>query len=62
MNINEDDPDLIAIGQPDVRRTRVFLRLVRREYVEALDALLRSGYWMDAVRITWLSAYPARMN
>jgi len=27
------------------------LHLARREYVEALDALLRSGYWMDAAYV-----------
>jgi hypothetical protein len=27
------------------------LRLARREYTEALDALLRSGYWMDAAYV-----------
>jgi tetratricopeptide (TPR) repeat protein len=27
------------------------LQLARREYVEALDALLRSGYWMDAAYV-----------
>ncbi|MBE0539986.1 MAG: LysM peptidoglycan-binding domain-containing protein [Verrucomicrobia bacterium] len=27
------------------------LRLARREYIQALDALLRSGYWMDAAYV-----------
>ena len=27
------------------------LRLARRDYVQALDALLRSGYWMDAAYV-----------
>ena len=47
---NPVDDDVIAIGQQAYGELGV-LRLARREYVEALDALLRSSYWMDAAYV-----------
>jgi hypothetical protein len=40
----------IAVGQQSLGELGV-LHLARREYAEALDALLRSGYWMDAAYV-----------
>ena len=40
----------IAIGRQSLGELGV-LHLARREYSEALDALLRSGYWMDAAYV-----------
>ena len=40
----------IAVGRQTVGELGV-LHLARREYAEALDALLRSGYWMDAAYV-----------
>ena len=40
----------IAVGRQASGELGV-LRLARREYTEALDALLRSGYWMDAAYV-----------
>ncbi len=50
VDINEVDPDRIAIGRQTLGELGV-LRLQRREYAESLDALLRSGYWMDAAYV-----------
>ena len=40
----------IAVGRQAFGELGV-LHLARREYAEALDALLRSGYWMDAAYV-----------
>ena len=45
----EDEADVTA-GQQVAGELGV-LRLARREYAEALDTLLRSGYWMDAAYV-----------
>lgn len=51
VSINEYyRPDNITIGRQVLGELGV-LRLARREYVEALDALLRSGYWEDAAYV-----------
>jgi LysM repeat protein len=42
--------DRIAVGRQAFGELGV-LHLARREYAEALDALLRSGYWMDAAYV-----------
>lgn len=44
------DTDQISAGRQAAGELGV-LRLARREYAEALDALLRSGYWMDAAYV-----------
>ena len=49
----ESDPysqESTAIGLQSLGELGV-LHLVRREYAEALDALVRSGYWMDAAYV-----------
>ena len=47
IQINVDVEDTIPISRQIAGELGV-LHLARREYTEALDALLRSGYWMDA--------------
>ncbi len=48
--INPWDHDNISIGKQVLGELGV-VRLARREYAEALDALLHSGYWMDAAYV-----------
>jgi hypothetical protein len=50
VNVNDSYPDLISAGQ-QARGELGVLHLARREYTEALDALVRSGYWMDAAYV-----------
>ena len=50
ISIRSYEPSLIAIGRQAWGELGV-LRLARREYAESLDALLRSGYWMDAAYV-----------
>jgi len=50
VNINPVWEDSIAIGRQSLGELGV-LHLARREYAEALDALIRSGYWMDAAYV-----------
>ena len=50
VSINDYYPERIAIGRQALGELGA-LRLARREYAEALDALLRSGYWMDAAYV-----------
>jgi hypothetical protein len=50
ININPAWEDPISIGRQSLGELGV-LHLARREYTEALDALLRSGYWMDAAYV-----------
>jgi hypothetical protein len=50
VNINEYYPDEIAIGRQALGELGA-LHLARREYTEALDALLRSGYWEDSAYV-----------
>lgn len=50
VNMNEVEHDYITTGQQALGELGV-LHLARREYVEALDALARSGYWMDAAYV-----------
>ncbi len=50
VNINEYDPEIIPIGRQALGELGA-LHLARREYTEALDALLRSGYWDDSAYV-----------
>ena len=50
VQINVDLEDTIPISRQISGELGV-LHLARREYTEALDALLRSGYWMDAAYV-----------
>jgi LysM domain len=50
VDINPDYHDQIAVGRQALGELGV-LHLARREYTEALDALLRSGYWQDAAYV-----------
>lgn len=50
VDINPVWGEQIAVGRQSSGELGV-LHLARREYVEALDALLRSGYWMDAAYV-----------
>jgi len=50
VTVNNDWNDSIPIGRQVFGELGV-LHLARREYTEALDALLRSGYWMDAAYV-----------
>jgi hypothetical protein len=50
VSYNEAWDETIPVGRQAFGELGV-LRLARREYAEALDALLRSGYWMDAAYI-----------
>jgi hypothetical protein len=50
VDINPVWGDRIAVGRQAFGELGV-LHLARREYAEALDALLRSGYWMDAAYV-----------
>jgi hypothetical protein len=50
LNVAEYNPDRIAIGRQALGELGV-LHLTRREYAESLDALLRSGYWVDAAYV-----------
>ena len=50
VNINEYYPEDIAIGRQALGELGA-LHLARREYTEALDALLRSGYWEDSAYV-----------
>lgn len=43
-------PELIPAGQQVLAELGV-LRLARREYAQALDALLNAGFWMDAAYV-----------
>ena len=47
VEINPAYHDWIPIGRQALGELGV-LHLTRREFIESLDALLRSGYWMDA--------------
>lgn len=47
VEINPEYRDRITSGRQAFGELGV-LRLARREYAQALDSLLRSGYWMDA--------------
>ncbi len=50
LNICDYNPDHIAVGRQALGELGV-LHLSRREFAEALDALLRSGYWVDAAYV-----------
>jgi len=50
VTVNPAWDDTIPIGRQVFGELGV-LHLARREYTEALDALLRSGYWMDAAYV-----------
>ena len=50
VTISEAWDETIPIGRQAFGELGV-LHLARREYTEALDALLRSGYWMDAAYV-----------
>lgn len=50
ISVNHDYSEDIAIGRQSLGELGV-LHLARREYVGSLDALLRSGYWMDAAYV-----------
>jgi LysM repeat protein len=50
VTVNSAWGDTIPIGSQAFGELGV-LHLARREYTEALDALLRSGYWMDAAYV-----------
>ena len=50
VQINVDEGDDFTAGQQLAGELGV-LRLARREYAEALDALLHSGYWTDAAYV-----------
>lgn len=50
VNLNDAYDELIPVGRQSLGELGV-LRLARREYAEALDALLRSGYWIDAAYV-----------
>ena len=50
VQINVDLDDTIPINRQISGELGV-LHLARREYTESLDALLRSGYWMDAAYV-----------
>jgi len=50
VTINEAWDETIPTGRQAFGELGV-LHLARREYAEALDALLRSGYWMDAAYV-----------
>lgn len=50
LNIGDYNPDQIAIGRQTLGELGV-LHLARREFTELLDALLRSGYWVDAAYV-----------
>ena len=50
INVNDFYPDYVSAGRQAMGELGV-LHLARREYTEALDALLRSGYWMDAAYV-----------
>ncbi len=43
-------PDIVPVTRQVLGELGV-LRLARREYTEALDALLRAGFWMDAAYV-----------
>src|SRR5262245_18541146 len=47
---HETVEDQIRASQQDLGELGV-LRLARREYTQALAALLRSGFWMDAAYV-----------
>jgi hypothetical protein len=50
VSSNDAWDETIPIGRQALGELGV-LRLARREYTEALEALLRSGYWMDAAYV-----------
>ncbi|HEX4349046.1 MAG TPA: hypothetical protein VH251_01600 [Verrucomicrobiae bacterium] len=50
VNIDPEREESIPIGRQSLGELGV-LHLARREYAEALDALIRSGYWMDAAYV-----------
>ena len=50
VDVNPEYGDRLSAGRQSLGELGV-LHLARREYVEALDALLRSGYWMDAAYV-----------
>lgn len=50
VEVNEEYHERIPVGRQVLGELGV-LRLARREYIQALDALLRSGYWMDAAYV-----------
>lgn len=50
LHVHSGDSSVITSGRQALGELGV-LRLARREYIEALDALLRSGFWMDAAYV-----------
>jgi hypothetical protein len=48
--INSEFGDCLSAGQQALGELGM-LHLARREYTQSLDALLRSGYWMDAAYV-----------
>lgn len=50
VDINPEWNETIAVGRQSLGELGT-LHLARGEYTEALDALLRSGYWMDAAYV-----------
>jgi phage tail protein X len=50
VNVGSPYPSFISAGQQVLGESGV-LHLAHREYVQSLDALLRSGYWMDAAYV-----------
>ena len=50
IEAEDSDPELIPAAQQVLGELGV-LRLARREYVQALDALLNAGFWMDAAYV-----------
>ena len=50
IEAEDSDPELIPAAQQVLGELGV-LRLGRREYVQALDALLNAGFWMDAAYV-----------
>jgi LysM repeat protein len=50
VDMGNEEQEQISAGQQALGELGV-LQLARREYAEALDALLRSSYWMDAAYV-----------
>ncbi|MDR3458316.1 MAG: hypothetical protein P4N60_12775 [Verrucomicrobiae bacterium] len=61
VDINPVWHEPIGIGRQSLGELGV-LHLVRREYAEALDALLRSGYWTDAAYVAELVMTTAELK
>ncbi|HEV2328037.1 MAG TPA: hypothetical protein VGY56_04520 [Verrucomicrobiae bacterium] len=51
LGVSHEEPDILITATNQVLGELGVFRLSQRDYVEALDALLRSGFWMDAAYV-----------